>query len=133
MKSLILTASVLGLVACSTPVKHNTLRDIDFSGKRQVSTGVTAAPKTPDDIRKAYLEYLKHATKDDKSRVDALHRLAKLEFDLSEARNKAAHSDATAITHGEIYNASLDRSIELYQTLLSDHPTAENTDRPLYH
>ena len=132
MKYLILTASVLGLVACSTPVKHNTLRDIDFSGKRQVSTGVTAAPKTPDDIRKAYLEYLKHATKDDKSRVDALHRLAKLEFDLSEARNKAAHSDATAINNDEIYNASLDRSIELYQTLLRAHPTAENTDRTLY-
>jgi cellulose synthase operon protein C len=132
MRHYILAASVFTLMSCSTPVKHNTLRDIDFSGKKQANSGVFLPPKSPEDIRNAYLEYLKHATKDDKSRIDALHRLAQLEFELSEAHNKETHSSATKNVKDEVYNASLDRSIELLQTLLRDHPDAENNDKTLY-
>lgn len=132
MKYLILTVPVLALIACSAPVKHKTLRDIDFSGKRQVSSGTYSAPKSPDDIRNAYLEYLKHASKNDKSRVDALQRLAQLEFEVSEAHNKQANDAAIGNGNDKIYNDSLDRSIELLQTLIHDHPDAVNNDNALY-
>ena len=132
MRYYLLAASVFTLLSCSAPVKHSTLRDIDFSGKKQANSGVFLPPKSPGDIRNAYLEYLKHASKDDKSRIDALHRLAQLEFELSEAHNKETHSSATDNVKGEVYYASLDRSIELLQTLLRDHPDAENNDKTLY-
>ena len=133
MRYLIIPASVLALISCSAPVKQQTLRDVDITGKKQVSSATSSRAKnSPDEIRRAYLEYLEHATKDDKSRVDALQRLAQLEFKLNEARNKDMHSNATGNDRDEIYNASIDRSIELLQTLLRDHPNAENSDKTLY-
>ena len=120
------------LAACSAPAKKTSLRDIDYSGKRQSSKTTSTAPKNSDDIRRAYLEYLKYATKDEKSRVDALHRLAQLEFQLSEARSKEGNTQAADNEKDEIYYAGIDRNIELLQTLLRDHPDAENSDKTLY-
>ncbi len=133
MKYLLLALSVFALISCSAPVvKRTTLGDIDYVGKKKDTSSVLLAPKSQDDIRRAYLEYLKHVSKEDKSRVDALHRLAQLEFKLSDARSRDAHSEATGNSKDELYNASIDRSIELLQTLLRDHPGAENTDKTLY-
>ena len=132
MRTLLLASVVLALISCSAPVKRTTLGDIDIVGQKHTKPGVSLAPKSQDDIRRAYLEYLKYVSKDDKSRIDALNRLAQLEFKLSEARSKDAHSDAAASNKDEIYNASVDRSIELLQTLLRDHPSAENADKTLY-
>jgi tetratricopeptide (TPR) repeat protein len=132
MKSSILIACVFVLTACSAPVKHHTLRDIDFSGEKNTNAGASPAHRSPDDVRAAYLEYLKHASKSDKSRVDALQRLAQLEFELSEAHNKEARGTAPDDRNDAVYNASLDRSIDLLQTLLRDHPNAENNDKTLY-
>lgn len=132
MRYLILAATAIALASCSTPAKRTTLRDIDFSGKKQPGSNVSAAPKSTDDIRRAYLEYLKYATKDDKSRVDALQRLAQLEFQLSEARNKDGLAQAASNERDEIYYDSIDRNIELLKSLLRDHPDAENSDKTLY-
>ena len=132
MKYLLLAASIIGITACSSPVKQTTLGDIDYTGKRQGGSSTSAAPKSSEDIRRAYLEYLKYATKDDKSRVDALHRLAQLEFQLTDARNKEGQDQTTANQRDEIYYAGIDRNIELLQTLLRDHPNADNTDKTLY-
>jgi cellulose synthase operon protein C len=132
MKYLLLASAVFILVACSAPVKRTTLGDIDYVGKKQTPSRATLAPKNQDEIRRAYLEYLQHVSKDDKSRIDALQRLAQLEFELSDARNKDAHSDALGSEMDSLYYASIDRSIGLLQTLLRDHPGAENTDKTLY-
>lgn len=132
MRHLLLTSAVFILISCSAPAKRTTLGDIDFAGQKQAKPGVSLTPKSQDEIRRAYLEYLKHVSKDDKSRVDALNRLAQLEFKLSDTRNKDAHSDAVAAHSDEIYNASIDRSIELLKTLLRDHPGTESTDKTLY-
>lgn len=132
MKYLLLASSVFILISCSAPVKHPTLGDIDYVGKKQPPPSKLLAPKSQDDIRRAYLEYLRYVSKDDKSRTDALHRLAQLEFELSDARNKEVQSGAMSSVKDELYNASIDRSIELLQTLLRDHPNAENTDKTLY-
>lgn len=133
MRHSFLTAGVIVLVSCSAPVKRDTLRDIDFSGPKPPGSDVARTPKNPDAIRRAYLEYLKHASKDDNSRVDALYRLAQLEFQLSEARNRDAKNPGGAGGNkDEIYLASVDRNIELLQTLLRDHPNAANSDTTLY-
>ena len=132
MRYFLLTTLALALISCSAPVKDNTLRDIDFSGSKQVNASTFSAPKSPDEIRNAYLEYLKHAAKNDKSRVDALQRLAQLEFEVSDAHNKETNGVGANSINDKIYNDSLDRSIELLQTLLRDHPNAENSDKTLY-
>lgn len=132
MKYFILITLALVLTACSAPAQRATLRDIDYSGKKQDGAHIPPAPKSSDEIRRAYIEYLKYATKDDKSRVDALQRLAQIEFQLSEARNKEGMPQTTANEKDEAYYASIDRNIELLQTLLRDHPNAENSDKTLY-
>lgn len=132
MKYLLLAVLIITVTACSAPAKKTSLRDIDYLGKRQPSKTTSTTPKSSDDIRRAYLEYLKYATKDDKSRVDALQRLAQLEFQLSEARNKEDGSQAAQNEKDEIYYTGIDRNIELLQTLLRDHPNAENSDKTLY-
>ena len=132
MRYFILAATVLTLLSCSAPVKRTTLRDIDFIGKKQTGPEISPKAKSADDIRRAYLEYLTYATKDDKSRVDALHRLAQLEFQVSESRNKEGKDGATSTEKDELYYASIDRNIELLQTLLRDHSKAESSDKTLY-
>lgn len=132
MRYLALIALAIALMACSAPAKRPTLSDIDYTGKKQAGATTPAVPKKTDDIRRAYLEYLKYATKDEKSRIDALHRLAQLEFQLSESRNKDGQSAATANEKDEAYYSSIDRNIDLLQTVLRDHPNADNTDKTLY-
>ena len=51
---------------------------------------------------------------------------------MSEAHNKETNSAGTNNVNDKIYNDSLDRSIELLQTLLHDHPNAGNNDKTLY-
>lgn len=132
MRYFIHVVLIIALAACSAPVKRTSLRDIDYSGKRQSNKNTSVTPKSSDDIRRAYLDYLKYATKDEKSRVDALHRLAQLEFQLSEARNKEGNPQAAVNEKDDTYYAGIDRNIELLQTLLRDHPNAENSDKTLY-
>lgn len=124
--------TVIALASCSSPVKRTTLRDIDISGIRQSKPGVSRTPENPENIRRAYLEYLKHASKNDKSRVDALHRLAQLEFQLNEAQSRDAHNRGPDDGRDDNYLASIDRNINLLQTLLRDHPDVANADKTLY-
>lgn len=130
MRYLIVSAAVLALVGCSSaPAGRSTLRDLDIAGARQSAPVAARAPGSPEDIRRAYLEYLEHASRNDKSRIDALHRLAQLEFQLNEARSREA---GQAGTTADGHDASIDRNIELLKTLVRDHPAAANTDTTLY-
>ncbi|NOX93366.1 MAG: tetratricopeptide repeat protein [Gammaproteobacteria bacterium] len=124
------------MTACSSPsVKRSTLADLDINTAQETKNGAYPVSKSSDDIRKAYATYLKHASKNDKSRVDALGRLAALEFKLSEQilKNKNdQNSDAVEMADDNLYNAKLDRTIELLGTALRDYPDDKNNDKKLY-
>ncbi|MCF6261157.1 MAG: tetratricopeptide repeat protein [Gammaproteobacteria bacterium] len=127
---------IILLGACSPPsVKRATLGELDITTKQTATNGATLAPKSEDDIRKAYAIYLEHASKNDKSRVDALSRLATLEFKLSEQilKNKNdQNSDAVEAADDSLYNAKLNRTIELLSTALRDYPDDKDNDKKLY-
>jgi len=124
------------LSACTTPsVKRATLGELDINTTQTTTSGTPLIPKSEDDIRKAYAIYLEHASKNDKSRVDALSRLAALEFKLSEQilKNKNdQNDDAVEAADDRLYNAKLNRTIELLSTALRDYPDDKNNDKKLY-
>ncbi len=119
------------ITACSnSPVKRATIADVDISGI--IKKGENLAPKSSEDIRKAYANYLKYASKQDKSRVDALNRLAQIEFELSEQLLQDNNSDTIEALDDQLYNEKLNRTIELLNTSLNDYPNAKNNDETLY-
>lgn len=133
MRYLLLAAVGASLLACSTPPPARPmLRDIDRVGKEsKPRSAVAVAPKSRDEIRRAYMEYLQHASKDDRLRADALYRLAQLEFEVSESRNKNAQAP-TAEVRDQRLDAAADRTISLMQTLLRDRPNSAENDKTLY-
>jgi len=135
-KTAILITLITLLSACGTSsVKRSTLAELDIRTTLEPTSSTHSTPKTGDDIRKAYATYLEHASKNDKSRVDALSRLATLEFKLSEQilKNKnEQNNDAIEMADDKLYNAKLDRTIELLSTALRDYPDDENNDKTLY-
>jgi tetratricopeptide (TPR) repeat protein len=135
MKRLLTSIAPLLLLSCSTQAPQNTLRDVDVIGGKSSNTENTAMLHNETAIRDAYAEYLRHASKQDISRNDALLRLAQLEFELNDklARNKGEHSAGTLTLEDNIHNATLDRSIEFLETSLRDYPDAKNNDKSLYH
>lgn len=131
---IVITILILAMLgACSGPaVKRSTLREVDVVGTKEVRTGKFKTPKSDEDIRKAYAEYLEHASKNDKSRINALNRLAELEFELSEQILKNKNNQGNDVLDDKLYNAKLDRTIELLNTSLRDYPDAEGNDQTLY-
>ncbi|MCK7577316.1 MAG: tetratricopeptide repeat protein [Chromatiales bacterium] len=103
-----------------------------FPARGSPHSATARAPSSPEDIRRAYLQYLEHASKDDKSRIDALLRLAQLEFQLNEAQSRGAGNAGPDDGKDDNYYASVDRNIELLQILLHDHPDAAGADKTLY-
>lgn len=134
MRLILITALLSLLVACSTPKPQRaTLRDIDISGPRQAQAGNATPQRSDDEIRKAYAEYLKHAAKEDHSRITALNRLAQLEFELSEQLLKNKQDpDAAEMLDEQLYNARLDRTIELLSISIRDYPNAKGNDKTYY-
>lgn len=126
----ILVVAQLGACA-EAPPRKTVLRDIDLPSKQRTDSAATATPKGKDAVRSAYMEYLRHAAKDDKLRVDALLRLAQIEFELNESRGKEAEG-ASAAARDAAADAATDRTIELLRTLLRDHPKAADNDKALY-
>lgn len=121
--------------ACSTESTRKTLRDIDITTKKQTQQKVFIKPKSKTDIRKAYSDYLKFASKNDNSRLDAINRLAELEFELSSKFQKENENLATTKNDeldDQLYNDRLDKTIELLSTSLKDYPNAKGNDKVLY-
>ena len=134
LPSLSLLALLLAATACSAPPKRATLRDVDIVSTNQTHNQSTVKPKSAEEIKQAYADYLKYAAKNDKSRLDALQRLAQLEFDLSEklAKNKGENNNATEEIEDRIVANTLNRTIELLLVSLHDYPNAKDNDRALY-
>lgn len=135
MRHLLTSLLPLMLLACSTPPPQHTLRDVDVVGGKSASVQTAARLRNEAAIREAYAEYLRHASKQDISRIDALQRLAQLEFELIDklARNKGEHSEGTLALEDSLHTATLDRSIEFLEISLRDYPEAKNNDKSLYH
>jgi len=121
------------LSACATQQQHNTLRDLDVIQSNKKQQIVYIKPKTNEEIKAAYLEYLKHANSNNRARMTAISRLADIEFDLSDKLlDSKKKSNANAIWDDKKYYAKIDKTIELLTTSLHDYPKEKNNDRLLY-
>lgn len=131
-----LLISSLLLLGCNTAPKKATLRDIDKVSDQIQQSPVFIKPKTEAEIRAAYANYIKYASKDDKGRKAALSRLAEIEFELSnklllETQNLESSSRDDTLDD-KLYNERLNKTIELLTTSLRDYENAKNNDRILY-
>lgn len=132
---LILTTVIIVLSGCNSLDKRKTLRTIDITNKQNSQQKVFIKPKTKVDIRKAYSEYLKYASKEDTSRLDAINRLAELEFELSNKVQKETENlkkENNEELDDKLYNERLEKTIELLSTSLKDYPKAKGNDKILY-
>ena len=122
--------TILIISGCSSSAdRRHTLRDVDVSHTEQKQEKVFIKPKSKIDIRKAYSDYLKFAAKDDSSRLDAINRLAELEFELS---NKFQKENENEELDERLYNERLEKTIELLSTSLTDYPKEKGNDKILY-
>ncbi len=136
MKYYTLTFFIIGsllLTACATQQRHSTLRDLDIIKKDARQNIIYIKPKTSEEIKAAYLEYLKHANSNNKARMTAISRLAEIEFDLSDKlldnRKKVTGKE---IWDDNKYYARVNKTIELLTTSLQDYPKEKNNDRLIY-
>lgn len=132
--SLIVMISTLAL-ACNSDSKPKSLADIDVTGGTKEKEKVFIKPKSANEIRKAYSDYLNNADVDDGSRIEALTRLAELEFSLSNKlleEKENLQGKGSAELDDKLYDARLDKTIELLRTSLKDYPKAKNNDTLLY-
>ena len=131
-------AGLILLVACqSLEMGPPKLADIDVSGPKGGEEKVYIQPKSNEEIRQAYADYLKNADvdADDNSRISALTRLAELEFSYSnkllQEKVSTDISDSDSLTN-RLYEERLNKTIELLATSLKDYPDAKNNDSLLY-
>lgn len=121
------------MVSCAPQQQGATLRDLDVIKRNGEPEIVFIKPKTNEEIKAAYLEYLKHANSNNKARMTAISRLADIEFDLSDklldSKEKAGNG---AIWDDKRYYSRIDKTIELLTTSLHDYPKEKNNDRLLY-
>lgn len=129
----IITAIIL-ISACKSD-EPTSLADLDVTTTKQKKNKVFIKPKTDEEIRKAYSDYLNSADIDDSSRIDALSRLAELEFSQSnkllEKKESQTKKDAEEL-EDKRYNDQLNRTIQLLSTSLKDYPKAKSNDTLLY-
>jgi len=126
---------MLVLVACKSSDKPNSLADIDVSTTKESSSKVFIKPKTDEEIREAYTNYLKNAGEDDSGRLDALSRLAELEFSYSDKllqQQEKLTQEEKDNFDDKVYNARLDKTISLLSTSLKDFSKSKNNDAILY-
>jgi cellulose synthase operon protein C len=131
--SLVIIASLIS--ACQQAPVSSTLRDVDTVKSGKKNAEVFVKPKSDEEIRQAYADYLKHSATNDNSRMSAINRLAELEFRLSEniIKEKESLKQNPASAQSDIlYDARLDKTIELLETTLRDYPDAKNNDKILY-
>ena len=135
MKYYLYPILLIALASCSSQKKPMTLRDIDTTNKQQQATNAFNRAKTDEEIRKAYADYLKYSTRNDKSRQDAIARLAELEFELG---NKVMKEKDNLAEGGneelddKLYNARIDKTIELLTTSVKEYPKSKKNHQILY-
>ena len=126
----------LMLSACKDEaIKKPTLADLDVSSKSSNQVDIYIKPQSEEQIRQAYASYLRNASKNDRSRMTAITRLAELELELTEKLLKEQENLATGDQKNiddKLFDDRLDQTIQLLETSLRDYPKAKNNHRILY-
>ena len=122
---------VMGLACSDIKEQRVTLRSIDISGGQSTSEGVFVKPKTEEELRDAYYEYIKTATKSDNARLQALSRLAELELEIGEKKRREQATPHDNMDD-EQYVATVNKTIALLNTSLKDYPKAPGNDKILH-
>ncbi|VAW58073.1 TPR domain protein, putative component of TonB system [hydrothermal vent metagenome] len=134
--TLILVLFSILLSACKTEDPPTSLADIDVVSKKNKQEKVFIQPKSNEEIREAYTEYLNNADVDDKARIDALNRLAALELTYSNKLLQEQENNEKGITNDalddELFNTRLNKTIDLITTSLKDYPKSKNNGSLLY-
>ncbi|MES2825411.1 MAG: tetratricopeptide repeat protein [Pseudomonadota bacterium] len=120
----------LGSASCSTPPPQDTLGAVDIRQTKSKKNEVFVKPKSEEEIKNAYLDYIKNAPTTDKSRRMAFNRLAEIELSRINVMSKKGANDD--ISENPQYLASLRKSMELLQTSLKEYPDAKTNDKTLY-
>lgn len=131
---MLFTIVTVNLTACNKQTPTS-LADLDISTSKDNQQQVFIKPKSTDEIRKAYGDYLKNAKINDKTRLDALSRLAEIEFKHSTRPDDDLQTENPELSSTEedrIYDQRLDKTIDLLSTSLKDYPKAKNNDTLLY-
>ncbi|HED33715.1 MAG TPA: tetratricopeptide repeat protein [Gammaproteobacteria bacterium] len=138
LPAIALTLSFISLSACKSDDAPGSLADIDVIGKanKNAPEKVFIQPKSNKEIRDAYNDYLNNADIDDKTRIDALNRLAALELNYSNKLLQEQENLEKGITDDalddDLYNTRLNKTISLITTSLKDYPKSKNNDSLLY-
>lgn len=122
------------LFACASEPRKPSLADIDIPDKKVIQSKVLIKPKSEEEIMKAYTDYLNSASVDDSSRVNALNRLAELEYTYSNRllKDRDIEAELSDQIEDKLYLARLDKTIQLLSTSLKDYPAAKNNDVIMY-
>ena len=128
-KSLIMLSALLSACGTQQPL---TLADIDRQPDQTGQTPDYIKPKSDDEVKQAYADFIRNSTAGDKGRLSAISRLAQIEFELSEKRKDTLDPDQLAAYEDRAYNAGLDRTIQLLSLTLRDYPDDPNNDQILY-
>jgi len=127
--------TLLLLSSCSnTPSQdEETIGSIDVTQGRKKADEVFVKPKSEEEIKAAYYNYIKSAPATDKSRLSAINRLAELEINRINNMVKNADGEASeAAIEDELYQQSLEKTLSLLQTSLREYPNAKGNDKTLY-
>ncbi len=122
----------LCLSSCSTPPPQDTLRSVDIHQAKTKQNEVFIKPKSEEEIKNAYLDYIKNAPTNDKSRRMAFNRLAEIELNRINGMSKKNADSSNDAAEDPQYLASLRKSMELLQTSLKEYPDAKTNDKTLY-
>lgn len=114
---------------------NNSLAKLDISGSGQSDKQVFIRPRSKQEIRKAYADYLKSADINDRSRLNALKRLAELDMDDTDEmlkKKEQLEQNRKDQINDRLYKERLKSTIKLLKTSLKDYPNARNNDELLY-
>ena len=136
MRSALILLLSLVLASCvQQQTRKPTLGDIDIRGDDNNRVSVFVKPESELQVREAYARYLRNADKSDRSRLDAITRLAELELEMNEKMAREQDNLATGDRQNQdekLYDERLNKTIELLETSIRDYPKAKNNDRLLY-
>lgn len=131
------TYSLFALLFCisscsNQPQPEETLRSLDVVRNEFRSTEVFVKPKTEEEIKNAYYDYVKNASTGEKSRMEAINRLAELEMNRLNELVRNTSGESNDALEDALYQESLLRTLNLLETSLRDYPDAKNNDKTLY-
>jgi hypothetical protein len=118
--TLYLSAFLFCLVSCSSqPLPQETLRNLDVTQNEYNNEEVFVKPKTEEEIKAAYYDYVKSASAGEKSRMSAINRLAELEMNRLNELVKNASGESNDELEDALYQESLQRTLALLETSLA--------------